>query len=110
MFGLYGWNAGRDWTGTLVGTEGFRRGDGSRWSSLEGEAPSFVFRDSGRSIIPHGLGTSLGDMAINGMHNAVSGDIVPVDKERREAASVIRGPAWRLKQLAVGNGETSSEQ
>lgn len=57
MFGLCAWNAEKDWTGRFAGMDGFKRGEGSRGSCevSKGEASSFVFRDGGKSIVPHDL-------------------------------------------------------
>lgn len=74
----------------------------------EGEASRFVFRDSGRSISPHGLGTSLGIVAINGMHNAVSGDIDPVDREKSGMASGLRRSAWR--RWVIEDGKLAGDE
>lgn len=50
MFRLCAWNAEKDWMGTLAGTDGFKRGEGSR-----GSGEGFRFRDKGRSIVAHDL-------------------------------------------------------
>ncbi len=52
MFGLCAWNAEKDWTGTLAGMDGFKRGKGSR-GLCEDEASSSVLRGKGRSIVLH---------------------------------------------------------
>lgn len=109
IFGLWGWNAEKDWTERWAGIDGFKRGDGSRGSVVEEvEASRLVFRDSGRSISPHGLGTRLRIVAITGMHNTASGDIVPVDKEKRRMASVIRRSAWR--RWVVDSGKSADDE